>query len=207
LSSYDKGRKGFEGRRYNNDITAAHKAMECFLEPIHKYNFVQKKYRKPQYNPRMVMCLGNHEDRINRAIEEDPKLEGTFSTDNLKYKEYGWEVHKFLKPVIINGVAFCHFFPSGVMGRPITSARALLLKKHISCVAGHQQGRDIAYGHRADGIDMTAIIAGSCYLHDEEYLNPQTNNHWRGMYMLHNVVNGAFDEMAVSLDFLRLKYA
>jgi hypothetical protein len=207
LSSYDKGKKSFEGRRYKKDIEAAHEAMELFLEPINKYNRNQKKSKKPQYNPEKHMLYGNHDNRIVRAIEEEPMLDGTISLDDLKFKEYGWKTHPFLEVLTIEGVAFSHYFTSGVMGRPIVSARATMTKKHMSCVAGHQQGRDIAYGQRADGTDMTCIIAGSCYLHDEAYLNPQTNNHWSGMYMLHNVRDGAFDEMAVSLDYLRSKYA
>jgi predicted phosphodiesterase len=206
LSMYDKGHKSFEGRRYKKDVEVTHKAMNLFLEPIEKYNYVQKKYKKPIYSPRMVMCLGNHEDRISRAVEEDSKLDGTIGLEDLRYEEAGWSVFPYLKPVIIENIAFCHFFASGIMGRPITSARALLVRKHMSCVAGHLQGRDIAYGQRADGKDMTAIIAGSCYLHDEPYLNPQTNNHWRGLYMLHNVSCGAFDEMPVSLNYLKSKY-
>jgi hypothetical protein len=50
-----------------------------------------------------------------------------------------------MQPIAIGGVAFCHYFPSGVMGKPITSAPALLRKLHMSAFAGHQQGREIAY--------------------------------------------------------------
>ena len=53
---------------------------------------------------------------------------------------------------------------------------------------------------------MTALIAGSFYQHDEAYLNAQSNKHWRGVYMLHEVDNGYFHEMAVSIDFLKAKY-
>ena len=53
---------------------------------------------------------------------------------------------------------------------------------------------------------MTAIIAGSCYEHNEGYMGPQGNEHWRGFYMLHEVDDGAFDEMAVSIDYLRRTY-
>jgi hypothetical protein len=77
----------------------------------------------------------------------------------------------------------------------------------MSCVAGHQQGRDIAFGKRADGRKMTGIIAGSFYQHEEAYLNPQTNSHWRGVYMLHEVEDGSFDEMAVSMNYLRREYS
>jgi len=207
LSSYDKGMKSFEGRRYKKDIECAKEAMDIFLGPIGRYNHVQRKHKKEIYEPRKIMLLGNHEDRINRVVEEDPRLDGTISTADLGYEATGWEVYPFLKQVVVEGVAFSHYFCSGIMGRPVTSARMLLTKKHMSCVAGHLQGRDIAYAQRADGRDMTAIIAGSCYLHEEPYLNPQTNSHWRGMYMLHNVKDGAFDEMAVALTYLREKYA
>jgi hypothetical protein len=101
---------------------------------------------------------------------------------------------------------FCHYFVSGVMGNPCTTARAILNKHHQSCIAGHQQGRDIAFGKRADGSEMTAMIVGSGYEHDEAYLNSQSNNHWRGVVVLHEVNNGSFDEMMVSMRYLRNKY-
>ena len=93
------------------------------------------------------------------------------------------------------------------MGRPITTAAALLRKLHLSCVVGHQQGRDIAYAKRADGSSITAIIAGSFYQHDEGYLSPFTNKHWRGTYILNEVKDGAFDEMGISVGYLLRKYA
>lgn len=197
LSSYDTGKKSFEGRRYKKDVEAAREAMRLLLKPIRKVR---------SYNPRLVLTLGNHEDRITRAIDSDPKLDGTISLDDLGYKAAGWEVYPFLQGVVIDGIIYSHYFPSGQLGRPCTSARAILSKHHMSCVAGHQQGRDIAYGKRADGRNITAIIAGSFYQHSEDYLNPMTNQHWRGIYVLHEVRDGAFDEMAVSLGYLRRKF-
>jgi len=92
------------------------------------------------------------------------------------------------------------------MGRPTTSASAMVGKLHMSCIAGHQQGRQVAYGKRPDGSNITCIIAGSCYEHDEGYLDHQTNKHWRGLIVLHEVQDGSFDEMFVSLKYLRKKY-
>ena len=206
LSSYDVGKKSFEGRTYKADIKAVHKGMEALLTPLWKFQEKQRKLKKKVYTPRMILTLGNHEDRIDRAINNDRKLEELISIDDLQYKEYGWEVYPYLDVVVINGIAYSHFFASGVMGRPVTSAQALISKKHMSCFAGHQQGRQIAYARKADGSEITAIIAGSCYEHDEEYLNSQGNNHWRGFYVLHEVNNGSFDEMAVSLNYVNMKY-
>jgi hypothetical protein len=82
----------------------------------------------------------------------------------------------------------------------------MLTKKHQSCIMGHVQDRDIAFAQRADGKRMTGIFAGIFYQHDEEYLNHQTNQSWRGVWMLHEVADGAFDEMPVSLEYLRKRY-
>ena len=109
--------------------------------------------------------------------------------------------------LVVDGIAYSHNFASGVMGRPVTSANSLLTKKHMSCFAGHQQGRQIAYARKADGSEITAIIAGSCYEHNEDYLNIQGNQHWRGFYVLHEVNNGSFDEMAVSLNYVNKNYS
>jgi len=138
LSSYDVGKKSFEGKRYVKDTEAAKSAMECLLKPIHEFNSKAKKNKEKSYKPRMVLTLGNHEHRIARAIENDPKLEGLISYDDLPYSD--WEVHSFLNPVVIDGVAYCHYFPTGVLGRPTTSASAMVGKLHMSCIAGHQQG-------------------------------------------------------------------
>jgi len=197
LSSYDKGKKSFEGRRYVRDVDAAKRAMEVLMEPILK---------AAGYDPLMVMLYGNHEDRISRACDLQAEFDGVISLDDLGYEDAGWNTIPFLKPIIIDGVAYAHYFVSGVMGRPITTANALLTKKHMSCVAGHQQGRQIATATTGDGRIITGIIAGSCYEHEESYLGPQSNQHWRGMIFLNDVKNGTFDEMPLSLRYLRDRY-
>jgi hypothetical protein len=207
LSTHDKvGSKYFEGMRYRKDIDSAKAAMKLLLEPLREMQKNQRKNKIKVYNPRMVMLLGNHCDRINRAINNNPMLEGVISVKDLDY-EKDWEVHEFLEPVIINGVAFSHYFPVGALGRPASSASAMVTKLHMSAVAGHQQGRSVAYGRKADGTTITCIIAGSCYLHDEHYMPSVSNRYWRGLVVLNEVKDGAFDEMFLSLDYLRNKYA
>lgn len=206
LSSYDKGKKSFEGRRYKRDIEASKEAMRAFLEPMNDYNERAKRFKEKLYRPQMVLTLGNHENRINRAVNEDPQLDGILSVDALEYKEFGWDVAPFLEVVVIEGVAFSHYITTGVMGRPAATAQAQLRKANMSCFTGHQQGKQIAYGTRADGKTMTSIISGSCYEHSEDYLGPQGNNHFRGFWMLNDVSDGAFDEMPVSLKYINAKY-
>ena len=72
---------------------------------------------------------------------------------------------------------------------------------------GHVQRKEIDIQYRADGKRITSIFAGSYYQHDEEYLTPQGNKEaWQGCWMLHEVHDGEFDEMPISLSYLKDRY-
>lgn len=208
LSSYDKGKKSFEGRRYSEDIKAVHRGMGLLLNPMKQLNKKLAAKKEKQYQPQMILTLGNHEARLLKAIEEDPKLEGTIGLEDLQYEEFGWRVYPFLEVVMLDGIAYSHYFTSGVMGRPVSSARALIKSRHCSAVMGHVQTTDVYCGDtRADGKQMTGLFCGICYLHDEEYLGPQGNATRRQIVMLHEVDDGEFDMMFVSLAYLRRRYS
>lgn len=207
LSSYDVGKKSFEGKRYIKDIEAARQAMWSLMEPIESFNEKAKRNKEKLYRPELILTLGNHENRINRAINDDPKLDGVLSVDDLGYKGFGWRVYPFLDVVVVDGVAYSHYFTTGLMGRPVTTAGACLAKKHMSCIQGHQQGLQIATAYRADGQALTSVIAGSCYEHNEDYMSSQGNKHWRGFLMLHEVNEGAFDLMPVSLNYINKRFS
>lgn len=57
----------------------------------------------------------------------------------------------------------------------------------------------------ATGFIRHGIVAGSCYLHDEEYKG-MANSHWRGIVVLNEVKKGEFCEMPLSLNYLCGKY-
>lgn len=207
LSSHDiKGSKYFEGLRYQKDIDAAKAGMEKLLKPLKDLQNSQKRSKHKPYKPRMILTMGNHENRIDRAVNNNPMLEGLISTKDLEY-EKDWEVYPFLHPVFIDGVGFSHYWPVGAMGRPAGTAAAIINKLHMSCVAGHQQGKQVAYGKRADGKSICSIIAGSYYLHDEGYMDQLSNRHWRGLVVLNDVHDGHFDEMFLSIEYLQRKYS
>lgn len=206
LSTHDvKGSKYFEGLRYKKDVEVVKKAMQQLLAPLRELQKTQKESKHKVYRPRMVLTLGNHENRIVRAVNNSPQLEGLIQVEDLSYDK-DWEVHEFLKPVFIAGVGFSHYWPVGAMGRPAASPAAIISKLHMSCVAGHQQGKQLAYGKRADGKPICAIIAGSYYMHDEDYMDSLSNRHWRGLVVLNDVKDGHFDEMMLSIEYLERKY-
>ena len=176
--------------------------MEKFLKPIRNAR---------GYNPRIVMTLGNHENRVLRAIEEHSILDGTIGLKDLQLDAFGIEHHEFLKPVVIDGVAYCHYFPRSASGKVMQSksgapnALAQLRREGRSCVAGHTQGFDIACLPFSGRLQWR-IIAGSFYGHQERYLTPQGQDHWHGIVMLHEVCEGRLNPMVVSLDYLLAEY-
>jgi predicted phosphodiesterase len=205
LSSYDVGKKSFEGRRYVDDIKAGNEGMERLLQPLKAKQEKQRAGNRKIYKPKLVYLFGNHCNRIQRAVENDAKLEGVIGFKDLNLSD--WETYKFLDVFVHSNIAFSHYFTSGPMGRPVTSATAILSKKHQSCIAGHQQGLQFATSNKADGSRITACICGSSYEHEEEYLGPQGNRHFKGILMLHEVEpDGTFDIMPISMRYLRNKY-
>lgn len=202
LSSYDKGRKSHEGRRYKRDCEASYRALEALLTPIAKAR---------GYNPRLVLTLGNHEERILRAVETNAELEGTMEIADLKYEEFGFEVHDFLEVVSIDGIAYSHFFPRSSAGRVVQNrsgapnAKAQLVREGRSCTAGHTQGLDIACLPLGGKLQW-GLIAGSCYTHDETYLGPQGNKHWRGVILKNGVANGTYSPVLVDLGYLKKRF-
>ena len=205
LSSYDKGTKSFEGRRYKKDIAAARNGMDLLLAPLKEFNAHQKTLKQKQYKPRMVMTLGNHEERIARAINNSAELDGVIGYHDLPYED--WEVHDFLKPVVIDGVMYVHYLSNPMSGKPYagTALNQLAKVQHSFCV-GHKQTLDHATYFTPLGKQTIGIVAGAFYQHDEDYKGYQGNAHWRGCVMLNDVKDGQFDPMFVSLEYLRRRY-
>lgn len=211
LSSYDRGTKAAEGARYDEDIEAAQKAMEVLLEPLRDFNRQRKKSKKLQYRPRMVLTLGNHENRINRHVNAFPVLDGKLSVDDLGYAKQGWEVHPFLGVIDIDGILYSHYFVRNATGRVTQSLRgatnaALQVRREMqSCTAGHLQGLDFSV-YQTGKRRYYGLIAGSFYMDDYDYLTPQGTAYWRGVVMKNEVHDGEYDACFVSLDFLLKRY-
>ena len=202
LSSYDKGKKSMEGRRYKDDIEAGNRGVDILCEPLAKYN----KGRRNKWHPDLHFLLGNHEARIEKACDFDAQLDGVISYEDFNLKKWGWKVHGFLEVVWLDGLAYSHYFYEQNSGRPLSGmAESRLKAVGHSFVQGHQQGLWIAQRSTIHG-RQRALITGSCYLHSEKYRGPQAADEWRGILVLHQVENGNYDLMEVSLDYLCRRY-
>lgn len=198
LSSYDKGKSSAEGRRLHKDIDAGNLGFEYLNKFISQV---------AGYNPRKVFTVGNHEQRLDRYIDDNPELVGTLGVDKLPFAKYGWEVHPFLKPVEIEGIFFVHYLANPMNGKPY-GGNAMNILKTVgrSFIVGHKQCLDIALRPTIDNKLQLGIVNGACYPHDEGYKGYQGNNHFRGLTVLHEVEDGFGLPMFVSLDFMKEKY-
>jgi hypothetical protein len=204
LCVYDKDLADVTQRRLETDIRAGNFALQALMRPWHN---VIKGYR-----PRLIYTLGNHEDRFNRLLDEQPRLRGAIDEPWAWAKDQGWRVYPFLQPVTVDGVAYCHLFAKSSNGR-VTSqkwgapnARAQVLREMRSCTAGHKPGLDSHIQPVGRGA-IRGIIAGSFYAHNEEFLTPQDVHYWRGVLVKHDVRQGQYDLMEVSLKYLLRKWA
>lgn len=206
LSSYDKGKRSMEGRRYRIDIDAANEAFRVLNQGITDLNTTRRKTKHKAWKPELYILGGNHEDRIERSIELDPQLEGVISIFDLEYEKYGWTRIPYREVLWLDGVAYSHFFYNPMTGKPYGGNIETRLKTiGHTFTMGHQQ--TLMYGLRfVAGKSQHGLVAGACYLHDEDYKGPQGNAHWRGIVVCHEVREGSYDPMFVSLDYLCRRY-
>lgn len=198
ISSYNS-KKEQEGQRLCKDIEAANKADEILFESMGKFR------------PKSMHKLeGNHNDRLTRFLNEHPVLEGIVSFNLLDYKKNGWVYvpydHGSPQPIELDGLTYAHYFANVNTGKPIGGNASYKLGAiGTAFVQGHVQGYDIGTKQFATGRTIRGIVAGSCYLHDEEFKGA-ANRHWRGAVILNEVENGSFSEMPLTMDYLCRKY-
>jgi len=194
-----------EGQRLILDIEAGNKGFELLDAPLIRYNKSRVKRKKKQYAPRREFLHGNHEHRITRYVDNHPELAGFLDITQLRCD--GWNVNDFLEVVKIDGVWYSHFFYNPKSGKPWGGrCDNILTKVGNTFTMGHRQGKDVSERTIGDGTTQRGLIAGSCYLHEEKYLGPQGAESWHGIIIKHEVENGEYDLMEVSLNYLCRKY-
>lgn len=215
FSSFDSAaRKAYRGDSWEADFDSGRRALELLEEELVKGGF------QPAQK---ILLRGNHDcfgpwGRVGRYLADNPSARDTFTEERYAPDwELGWEVVPFLQPITVDGVKYCHLFSrtskGTVTGNSVrtgaASARAQVQAQMMSCTAGHKQGLD-TYIHHTDDNTLRGIIAGSFYMHDEEYIGPAgNNNYWRGVLLKHDVRESNpnhYDLCEVSLDFLLERY-
>lgn len=190
LCRYDEGKRSSHGRTIAEDIAVTRDAFMRIAAPIKAYN---RRHAKKPYLPLMLAEDGNHEYRIERAVENDPKLYGTLNIEQLGMTDAGFIRVPFLAPAVVDDICYKHYHPSGVMSRPISGenpARMMIQKGFMSCVGGHTHIFDHSERGRADGSKVFGMVAGCFFSHTLDFAKPAGHMYWRGLIRLRDVKNG-----------------
>lgn len=202
LCSYDRGTKGFEGRRYKLDCDSSHEALERFFGPIR---------RAKRKLPKLWMLHGNHEHRINRAVNVNAaQLDGVISTDDLGFTDYGFEEVPYNGStpgvLTLDGVHYAHYFTTGIMGKPLGGehpAYQMIAKQHASCTQGHTHTTDYCVRHSANGSTIHGLVAG-CFLdYHADWAGLANDLWWRGVVIKRDVEDGMYDPEWMSIEAVR----
>jgi hypothetical protein len=204
LSSYDRGKKSFQGRTYAADVAAG----LDFLDRT--FSIVRRQKKKM---PLFVKLEGNHENRQKKAINLQPELEGTISFSDFQLDRYFDEVIEYDggTPGVhsIDGVTYAHYFVSGVMGRPISGehpAYSLISKQFTSCSAGHIHTADYAVRTNADGRKLHGLLGGCFQDYDSDWAGEANRLWWRGCVFKRGVEKGNYDPQFISLERMKREY-
>lgn len=188
-----------EGARYRADCDVAIDAQDRIFHEVRKH---KKKL------PRFVWTLGNHDIRAQRFVEAHPVFEGHVRNDDIGYKDYPWEMYDFLDTVEIDGIAYSHYFTSGLMGRPIGGthpAWSIIKKRNQSSTCGHSHVTDYKID-RTPGKSLMGLVCGSYIDYNAGYAGPANDMWSRGIAVCRNVEDGLYDFEWISINRLREVY-
>ena len=205
LCTYDRGTKAFEGRTYQADIDAHLDFQDRLWRQV-------KKAKKTL--PRRIFCVGNHEQRIVKAINVQPELDGVIGLGDLKLNDFYDDIvfYNGASPgtILVDHISYAHFHISGIMGKAIGGehpAASLIAKQHVSSVAGHSHLLDFSIRTDGTGRKLLGLVVG-CYMdHFDAYAGNANKMRWPGICILRNVDNGVYNPQFVSLSTIRKEYA
>ena len=208
LSSHDT--------RYPQKMVAAD-----YQADIESYLDFQEKVRhKLTHNKRKKPAFygfeGNHENRLKKAIANDPRLEGErygISFKHLEQDRYYNEYHEYHNsgPAIADydGVSYAHFFSSGNFGSAMSGehhAANLIKKRFHSSTCGHSHKRSIYFKDDAHPKTAIGLVAGCFKGREESWAGQSNRDWWKGVVIKRNIEDGCYEPEWVSLSRLEKEY-
>jgi hypothetical protein len=208
LNSFDtRYPQAIVAQNYESDINHYNDAMDRMRR---KFRTMKKK------RPAFFGFEGNHENRIKKAIANDPRLEGAtygISFSHLQTDVWFDEYHQYNNsaPAIFDydGVSYAHYIASGNYGTAMSGlhhAYGLVQKRHCSTTVGHSHKRSLFFKDDAHPHPTIGLVAG-CFKGGEEGWAGQSNMEWwKGVIVKRNVQDGYYEPEFVSLGRLRDVY-
>jgi hypothetical protein len=208
LNTYDtRYPQAIVSQNYQKDIEHGNEAQDRIRR---KFRLMKRK------RPFFVGFAGNHEERINKAIAHDPRIEGdrygiSFSHLNtdLWYDEY----HKYdnSAPALVDydGVIYGHYVATGAYGHALSTKHhgaSLVDKLARSATVGHSH--KLHYYRKADArpTPLNGLVAG-CFKGAKEPWAGQANAEWSsGVVVKKELHNGDYDFQWISMKALEKAY-
>ena len=208
LCTYDDKRPNIVvSQNYEQDINHGQEARDLIRHKIRKM-----KVKRPYF----IGLEGNHENRIKKALEYDPRLAGEkygVSFKHLQTNHWYDEYYEYSNsaPAIfdLDGISYAHFIASGNSGSAMYGeyhASGLLKKRFRSTTVGHSHKRDIYFKDDAYPYPAIGLVAG-CFKGEEDTWAGQANHDWwKGVIIKRNIRHGSYDPEFISLSRLEEAY-
>ncbi len=154
-----------------------------------------------------TITLGNHEDRVNRYIDKNPRCKKAYNfMANSGLKDSHIKTVPYGRHTIIDGILYTHV-PMNKMGRPIGSVagikRFTLGAKANAVVYGHTHKFDAPhFDVEADHSLKSAINVGCLFEGHGAYMNKAAVCYWRGVTLLRVYKKGPPDIETISMNRL-----
>ena len=194
---------------------------QSYEKDIEVYNDSQERIRAPfkrakRKRPRFIGLEGNHEHRIKKAIQHDPRLEGSkygVSFGHLQTSYWFDEYHEYYNsaPALVDydGVLYGHYVASGNYGSAMsTKHHGYSLVEKLACSATVGHSHKFNYYHKADArpAPLNGLVVG-CFKGAKEAWAGQANAEWRkGLVVKRELENGNYDLEWVSMKRLQKEY-
>jgi hypothetical protein len=203
MNGYESGKKTW-GQSYYADLESGREFDERLWAPIRK----AKKRR-----PYSIFFEGNHENRLKKALNLQPELEGTIGFKDFELDRNYNEVVEYDADtpgiLAVDGIHYAHYFISGIMGRPLGGehpAYTMVTKLGSSATCGHSHTRDFCMRNDISGSRRLGLVAGCYQDYDSEWAGIRNKLWWRGVVLKKNVEDGNYDHEWISLERLRKEY-
>lgn len=196
LSEWDRDkRRRLEGKRYKADIDVGRDALNRMMRG--GFN----------WEPELIFCEGNHEERLRRYLDRDPSFAGVVSVHADLCPE--WKFIPYKEQWKYKGVSFTHV-PINESGKAIGGKNAVakaLEVYHNSVVFGHTHKLAVSCVHRLGSPHLQQAVNVGCFFdHVDDYALGSVTSYWRGIVLLDHYSFNRVDVETVSLGQLRARY-
>jgi hypothetical protein len=208
LNTYDtRYPQAIVSQSYEKDIDSYNDAQERM-----RWKFKSNKKKRPFW----IGFEGNHENRIKKAIANDPRIEGDrvgISFKHLQTSHWFDEYHEYENsaPSIADydGVSYAHYFSSGNYGTATSGthhAYSLLQNRNHSSTCGHSHKRSLYFKDGAHPRGIIGLVAGCFKGHEESWAGQANHEWWKGIVVKRQIENGIYEPEFISLATLERMY-